>query len=143
VECIFCDIVAGAEASRVYEDDQYLGFMDLRPVTPGHLLVVPKRHAAYLAELSSQEAAGLAGVAHRLAAAVRHSALQCEGVNLFLADGAAAFQHVFHVHLHVFPRFAGDGFKLQADWKPVSRADLDESAEAVRAGLRVIAEAQG
>ncbi|MBP2048702.1 diadenosine tetraphosphate (Ap4A) HIT family hydrolase [Streptomyces griseochromogenes] len=77
-------------------------------------------------------------MAHRLARALRRSNLRCEGVNLFLADGEAAFQEVFHVHLHVFPRFAGDGFRIHAEWRARERGELDESAGAVRAGLSAL-----
>ncbi|WP_432093445.1 HIT family protein [Streptomyces sp. bgisy100] len=134
--CEFCAIVqGGAEASVVHEDDAVVAFMDLRPVTPGHLLVVPKAHAVGLEDLDEALGAEVWAVAHRLARALRSSDLRCEGVNLFLADGEAAFQEVFHVHLHVFPRFAGDSFRIDADWRVRERGELDESAAAVRAGL--------
>ena len=134
-DCIFCAIVAGtAPASIVYDDADLLAFMDIGPVTPGHLLVIPKRHAPYLADLDEDTGARLFTVAMQLAQALRASALRCEGINLFLADGEAAFQEVFHTHLHVFPRFAGDTFRIDADWsvRP-PRAELDEIAAQVRA----------
>jgi len=74
------------------------------------------------------------GVAQQMAAALRRSGLPCQGVNLFLADGEAAFQEVFHVHLHVLPRNRGDGFRIHAKWRNPSRAELDSVAEKVRAG---------
>lgn len=74
-------------------------------------------------------------VAQRMAAAVRASGVRCEGVNLFLADGKAAGQDVFHVHLHVIPRFPGDGMRIGADWGRPSRAELDALAGRVRAAL--------
>ena len=133
-DCIFCQIVAGeAEASIVHDDGDILAFMDIRPVTPGHLLVIPKRHAPYLADLDEATGARMFMVAQRLAAALRASGLRCEGVNLFLADGEAANQEVFHVHLHVFPRFAGDTFRISADWSVTpSRSELDAQAERIR-----------
>jgi histidine triad (HIT) family protein len=113
-DCIFCRILAGElSASFVYRDDRVAAFMDIRPVNTGHLLVVPVRHASYLADIDSTEAADLMRVGHAAAAALRSSELQCEGVNFFLADGEAAMQEIFHVHLHVFPRFRGDGFGLK------------------------------
>jgi len=132
--CIFCEIVAGrAPASVVFEDETTLAFLDIRPVTPGHLLVIPKRHAPFLADLDEASGARLFVVAMRLAAALRVSGLECEGVNLFLADGAAAFQEVFHAHLHVFPRFAGDTFRIDADWSVTpAREELDVVAARVR-----------
>jgi len=134
--CVFCAMVCGeAEASVVHEDDIVLAFMVLQPVTPGHLLVVPKAHAVGLADLDESAGTRVWQVAHRLGRALRHSGLRCEGVNLFLADGVAAFQEIFHVHLHVFPRFAGDTFRIDADWRMRQRDELDDAAAAVRLGL--------
>jgi histidine triad (HIT) family protein len=136
-DCIFCAIVAGtAQASIVYDDADLLVFMDIRPVTPGHLLIIPKRHAPFLADLDEATGARMFTVAIRLAQALRTSGLRCEGINLFLADGEAAFQEVFHTHLHVFPRFAGDTFRIDADWSITSsRAELDAVAAQVRVGM--------
>ena len=133
-DCIFCAIVAGsAPASIVYDDTDLLAFMDIRPVTPGHLLIIPKRHAPYLADLDEATGARMFIVAMRLVQALRASGLRCEGINLFLADGEAAFQEVFHTHLHVFPRFIGDTFHIDADWSMTpSRAELDEITAQVR-----------
>lgn len=135
--CIFCSIVAGqAEASVVHRDDLCMAFMDLMPVNPGHLLVVPREHATYLAELPAATGAHMFAVAQRLAARLRGSGLRADGVNVFLADGEAAGQEVFHVHLHVIPRFAGDGFGLTfgpSYGQPVSRARLDREAAAIAA----------
>ena len=133
--CVFCAIVAGAApASVVYDDAEILAFMDIRPVSPGHLLVIPKRHAPFLADLDEQLGARMFAIGMRLAGALRASGLRCEGIKLFLADGEAAFQEVFHVHLHVFPGFAGDCFRIDADRsvKP-SRIELDAIAARVRA----------
>jgi diadenosine tetraphosphate (Ap4A) HIT family hydrolase len=109
--------------------------MDIEPVTPGHLLVVPRTHVDSLQALDDELGAHIFRVAHRLAKALYRSGLLCEGVNMFLADGAAAFQEVFHVHLHVVPRFRDDGFRIEADWRERERAELDATAEQVRRGL--------
>lgn len=132
--CVFCEIVAGrAPASVVHEDDCCLAIMTIGPVNPGHLLVLPKAHAPYLADLEEATGGHLFAVAMRMAAAIRASGLRCEGINLFLADGEAAFQEVFHLHLHVFPRFAGDPFGLTADWSVhPTRAELDANAALIR-----------
>lgn len=112
--CIFCDILAGrAEATMIHRDAVCAAFMDIQPVNPGHVLVVPVRHGADLSATHPDDWKHVAAVGQRVAAALRASELDCEGVNLFLADGAAAGQEVFHTHLHVFPRFAGDGFGLR------------------------------
>ncbi len=140
MSCVFCDIVAGdAPASVVHEDERTMTFLDHRPITPGHLLVVPREHAAYLAELDPEDGAQLFRVGMRAAAALRASSLRCEGVNFHLADGVVAGQEVFHVHLHVIPRYAGDGFGLRfpADYRVRDRAELDEAAERVREGWHV------
>jgi diadenosine tetraphosphate (Ap4A) HIT family hydrolase len=87
-DCIFCAIVAGsAPASIVYDDADLLAFMDIRPVTPGHLLIIPKRHAPFLADLDEATGGRMFAIAMRLAQALRASGLRCEGINLFLADG--------------------------------------------------------
>ncbi len=137
-DCVFCRIVAGeSPASVFYDDALILGFMDLRPVTPGHALIIPKRHAAFLAELDETTGQHMWTVAQRTAAALRRTGLHCEGVNLFLADGKAAGQEVFHVHLHVFPRYEGDGFRLVGGRsRPPSRDELNINAEEMRRALR-------
>lgn len=135
VECVFCRIIAGElEASAVHADERTLAFLDIQPLTPGHLLVAPRRHAASLAELDPDDGARLFRVAQRAAAALRLSGLHCEGVNFFLADGVEAGQDVFHIHLHVFPRFAGDGFGLQLP--PDYAVQPREALDAVAATLR-------
>lgn len=133
--CTFCDLVAGqGKVSAFYEDDIVLGLMTIGPVTEGHAMVIPKKHATYLADLDEATGRHLWTITRRTAAALRHSGVRCDGVNLFLADGEAAFQEVFHVHMHVFPRFRGDPFKLVANWdlKP-ARAELDRVAGQIRA----------
>jgi histidine triad (HIT) family protein len=146
-ECIFCRILNGElPASFVYRDERCAAFMDIQPVNLGHLLVVPVRHAAYLADLDSNAAADLMRVAHGAGAALRESGVPCEGVNFFLADGEAAMQEVFHVHLHVFPRFRGDGFGLKFApeyyTRRPERSQLDEIA-ATLAALMPSAESGG
>src|SRR4051812_8501083 len=91
--CIFCSIVAGtAPSSRVYEDETVLGFMDIRPFSEGHTLVIPKEHASGLAELDPELGGAVFRTAQRIALALRASDLPVDGVNLMLADGAAAMQ---------------------------------------------------
>jgi len=113
-DCVFCRLLAGElPATFLFRDEQCAAFMDIQPVNPGHVLVIPVRHAPYLADLDAPTAGRLMQEGQRIAAAIRSSGVRCEGINLFLADGEAAMQEVFHVHLHVFPRFAGDGFGLR------------------------------
>ena len=134
-------MAGSAPASIVYDDADLLAFLDIRPVTPGHLLVIPKRHAPLLADLDEATGARMFTVAMRLAQAVRASGLRSEGINLFLADGEAAFQEVFHTHLHVLPRFVGDTFRIDADWSVTpSRAELDAVATRIRLGHEIQAD---
>jgi histidine triad (HIT) family protein len=138
-ECVFCEIVRGdAESSVVYDDADVLAFMDLQPVTAGHLLVVPKTHAVGLDDLDVEHGQKVWTVAHQLSRVLRRSGLRCDGINLFLADGEAAFQEVFHVHLHVFPRFVGDSFRMNADWCERERSELDETAAVLRKTLAAL-----
>jgi histidine triad (HIT) family protein len=137
--CLLCEMAAGrAEASTAYEDEHVIAVMDLYPVASGHLFIFPRAHVHPLDALDEDLGAHLFLVAHRLARALYRSGLPCEGVNLFLADGEAAFQEVFHVHLHVIPRTAGDGFRIEADWRQRDRAELDATAEQIRQGLRAL-----
>jgi diadenosine tetraphosphate (Ap4A) HIT family hydrolase len=137
--CVFCDIAAGrVPASVVYRDDRVCAFMDIRPVNPGHLLVIPLAHAAGLTSLESDTGAQMFRVGQRLAEAIRRSGVRCEGINFLLADGEAAGQEVFHVHLHVIPRYAGDGFGFRygPDFGVLpDRAVLEAAARAVREAL--------
>jgi histidine triad (HIT) family protein len=137
--CVFCDIVRGTEpASIVYADESAVAFMDIQPVNPGHLLVVPRAHARYLAEVEPEMAPHLFRVGVMLAGALRRSGIRCDGINLLLADGEAAGQEVYHVHLHVIPRIWGDGFGFRFGpgyrQRP-NRATLDDAAATIRAAL--------
>ena len=136
-DCLFCRLVAGEEeVSVVHEAERTVVFMDIQPVVRGHMLVVPRAHAAYLADLDPDDGAAVFRSGQLAAAALRASSLRCEGVNLFLADGEAAGQEVFHVHLHVLPRYEDDGFglRLPPDYSIRPRAELDEAAESLRGG---------
>lgn len=136
-DCVFCRIVRGeVRASRVTESDAVLAIMDIDPVTAGHVLVMPKAHLPALSDLSDELADEMFAMARGVAAALRRAPVRCEGVNLLYADGEAAFQEVFHAHLHVFPRYPGDGFTVDARWgsRP-PREELDAHAEALRAAI--------
>ncbi len=138
-DCIFCKIVRHeTPASIVHEDAGSLAFMDIRPINPGHVLVVPKDHAPSLADLPPSAGGRLFERAMAVATALRKSGLRCEGVNVHLADGEAAGQEVFHVHLHVFPRYRGDGFGLRVgpDYGRIAdRKELDDLARKIRTVL--------
>ncbi len=133
-DCIFCRIVAGeAPAALIHDDDAVIAFMDINPVTPGHLLVVPRQHHVAIATVPGNILSHMTVVAQWLAAALRASEIRTEGINLFLADGAAAGQEVWHSHLHVIPRWPGDGFRIAADWRGAADYDeLNRQAAAIR-----------
>ena len=135
-DCVICKLLSGElELSVIHEDDLCVAFMDVQPINPGHALVVPRKHAPYLADLEAEDGAQVFRVAQRVAAALRDCGVKCEGVNFFLADGEAAGQEVFHVHLHVFPRYSGDGFglNLPPDYQDrPNREELNEIAQRIR-----------
>jgi histidine triad (HIT) family protein len=131
-DCIFCKIVAGEiPAQIVDEDEQTLAFMDIAPATRGHALVIPKLHASDLWEIDQEQFAAVARSAHRLAQKVRER-LDPDGVNLINSCRPEAWQTVFHLHVHVIPRYSGDPLKLP--WVPAA-GDMAEIAS-VAAQLR-------
>lgn len=105
MSCVFCAIVAGeAPAIRIHDDDDYLAILDIRPFTRGHTLVVPKQHTVDLTDTPPETLAGMAALGQRIGRAARASGLHADGNNIVINDGRAAFQSVFHIHLHVVPR---------------------------------------
>lgn len=138
MSCVFCGIAAGAEPASVVRDDgEVLAFLTTAPVNPGHALVVPRAHATGLADLPPEAGAAMWRLAHELAVVLRRDPAWAEGVNLHLSDGAAAGQHVGHVHLHVIPRRGNDGLRItDARHEPPSRAQLDDVAARLRRTLR-------
>ena len=134
--CVFCAIVKGEAPARVvYRDDMVLAFMDIRPASPGHVLVVPLEHADGVLDISDEAVlARMFSVGRRVAAALTDSGVRLEGFNLFLANGTVAGQTVFHAHLHVLPRFTGDGlgFTRNANVRMPPQSDLDDLAQRIR-----------
>jgi len=110
-DCIFCKIIKGElPSSKIYEDDELLAFLNIQPVNKGHVLIIPKQHQELIAELDDKTLGNMIALANKINKAIRKSDIKSEGINLFLADGEAAGQDIFHVHLHVIPRFSKDGF---------------------------------
>jgi diadenosine tetraphosphate (Ap4A) HIT family hydrolase/predicted house-cleaning noncanonical NTP pyrophosphatase (MazG superfamily) len=135
-DCIFCRVVAGEErVSFVYRDELVSAFMDSRPVTPGHLLVIPNEHVVCTHDLTDTTAYRLFSIGRRLARALRRTdAIQTDGTNFFVADGEA-IQTVAHAHLHVIPRVRGDGFIVG----PIPRREAESSRDrldAIAAAIR-------
>ncbi|ORW74295.1 HIT family protein [Mycobacterium saskatchewanense] len=126
MSCVFCAIVAGeAPAIRIHEDNDYLAILDIRPFTRGHTLVLPKRHTVDLTDTPPETLAGMMGVGQRIARAARATEL-ADATNVAINDGRAAFQTVFHIHLHVLPRRNGD--KLSVAKGLLLRRDPDREA---------------
>ena len=131
-ECIFCKIRDGKVPSmKVYEDERTLVIMDINPLTSGHCLVITKAHAATLWEAEVEDLQATIATAQKMARALRE-ALKPDGLNMLQANGAAAFQSVFHFHLHLIPRWSKDGKGF--DWTPVpgDRAQIMTVGERVR-----------
>jgi histidine triad (HIT) family protein len=136
---VFSKILNGElPATFVYRNEQVSAFMDIQPINPGHVLVVPNKPATTLATLPAETGAEMFRVGQRIAAAIRASGIECEGINLVLSDGVAAGQTVFHLHLHVFPRFAGDGFRWKLPdryYTPPVQTQLESLCERIKASL--------
>jgi histidine triad (HIT) family protein len=122
-DCLFCGIVAGTIPSeRIDENERTVAFMDINPATRGHALVVPREHAADLSEIEQEDLIATILAAQRLAERMRE-ALDADGINLLNSFGSAAWQTVFHFHIHVVPRYDDDPLKLP--WVP-EPGDSDE-----------------
>ena len=137
--CVFCKILSGEfQCSEIYRDNEVAAFLDIQPINPGHVLVIPVKHTPYLENLDSDIGAKVFVVAQKISKAIRKSNIKSTGVNLFLADGEDAGQEVWHTHLHIFPRFANDGFGLKHSkeyFNKPSREELDHVAGLIREQL--------
>jgi histidine triad (HIT) family protein len=124
-DCLFCGIVAGSIPSETIDsDERTVAFMDINPATPGHALVVPREHSADLLEIGDQDLTATMLAAQRLSRRMK-DVLEADGIDLINACGAAAWQTVFHFHIHVVPRYEDDPLKLP--WVP-EPGDSDEIA---------------
>ncbi|KYG66458.1 hypothetical protein AZI86_05275 [Bdellovibrio bacteriovorus] len=136
MSCVFCKVINGElPSSKVYEDDVCLAFLDIHPITEGHVLVIPKSHKERFTQLDAQTAGHLFQIGHKILKAIEKSDLRCEGANLFLSDGVVAGQDVMHSHLHIAPRFKGDGQRTgfsHSDPDEYPRKRLDEIANKVK-----------
>jgi histidine triad (HIT) family protein len=131
-DCLFCGIVDGSVPSETIDsDERTVAFMDINPATPGHALVVPRAHSADLIEIEAEDLEATSVAAQRLAKRIK-ATLNADGINVLNACGAAAWQTVFHFHLHVIPRYEDDPLKLP--WIP--RGGESEEIAAIAAKLR-------
>jgi len=138
-DCIFCKIFSGdTDASVVYQDHICTAFLTIEPVTQGHTLVIPNAHYKDVFDLPSDVAGHMFQVAKKVASSFNDAGLRSEGVNIVMCNGVAASQTVFHAHIHVNPRFSGDGFSwnLPPDFhSPPARPELDLVAEKIRQAI--------
>ena len=131
-DCIFCAIARGdGPAEIVAEDDHTVSFMDINPWTRGHALVIPRRHTPNLYEIGDEDLGLVMAAAKRLAQRMRDG-LGCDGINLLNSTNAAAWQTVFHFHVHVIPRYEGDPLQLPGKPLDVDEDDLREVAGELR-----------
>lgn len=131
--CIFCKIIAGEiPSTAVYEDDDFRAILDVNPAARGHVIIIPKKHAANIFELDDEDGAKIFPIAKKIAAALMKT-YHCDGVNILQNNGEAAGQTVFHLHVHVVPRFYGDGVNIM--WKPGETPNLQEVADEIKKNL--------
>ncbi len=139
MDCIICQLMnEKIEVTKIYEDDLVVAIMDIQPINPGHFFVSPKKHIEFISELEEELGAHMFKIAMKLSGALRKSGLECEGVNIFLADGEVAMQEIPHIHLHVIPRIKGDGFKFIFDkryFELPKREELEQAAILIKKGL--------
>lgn len=134
-DCIFCQIIAHqAPAEFVYEDDHVVAFMDIYPATRGHCLIVPRHHVRNLYDVAPDLAVAVMNVAVRLAPALR-DVTRADGMNLWQSSESAAGQVVFHFHMHLLPRYAGDGLHVPGNRRRAAPAELNGLATDVRQRL--------
>ncbi|MFD1524809.1 HIT family protein [Halolamina salina] len=135
-DCIFCSIVSGEIPGRIVaETDHAVAFLDANPLAPGHTLVVPKQHYGRLSDVPGDEAAELFDAVHELSAAVE-DALDADAVSIGINDGEAAGQEIPHTHVHLVPRFDGDGGGSFHTISPASESPTDEELDEIAATIR-------
>ena len=134
-DCIFCKLANGIfPTSTVYEDEDFRAILDIAPANKGHVIILPKTHAKDIFELDETVASKLLPVAKKVAAAVK-KATGCDGVNLLQNNGTAAGQSVFHLHVHVIPRFKDDGILPVWEQHSYSEGEADIMAEKINQSI--------
>jgi histidine triad (HIT) family protein len=133
--CIFCKIAQKkAPSSIIYEDKAVMAFLDIRPLNIGHVLVIPKVHYVDIFDIPKKDLAAVHITAKQLASAVK-KATHADGISIFEQNGKAAGQDIFHLHVHVVPRFLGQTLPRFSELKEVERSALDEMAEKIKKQL--------
>lgn len=132
-DCIFCKIIEGEiPSTAVYEDDDFRAILDVNPAARGHVIILPKKHAANIFELDDESAQKIFPVAKKIASALMKT-YSCDGVNILQNNGEAAGQTVFHLHVHVIPRYKDDAVSIR--WKPGETPDLQAVADEIKKNL--------
>ncbi len=133
-DCLFCKIIRGElPTNKIYEDEKTFAFLDINPVNPGHVLVVPKKHAVDVFEIEESEWDTVMRVVRKISLAIEE-ALKPTGINLGMNNKSGAGQVVFHAHVHIMPRFPNDGHEL---WKgkPYPEGEAVQVAEKIRSEI--------
>lgn len=134
-DCIFCKIVAGEiPASKIYEDEHALAFLDVNPNNHGHTLVVPKTHARNILDVSEDALSRMMPAVKKVSKAV-FEGMGAVGINIAMNNERPAGQIIFHLHIHIIPRFEGDGLKVWAKKRPYKEGEMAQVAEKIRAVL--------
>lgn len=132
--CIFCKIVRGELPSyKVYEDDTVLAFLDINPVNAGHTLVIPKSHSQNIFDIDAADWAAVTEIVRKVSIAIEKG-MEADGVNLAMNNREHAGQVVGHPHVHIIPRFKGDGLKLMPH-RQYKEGEADASLQKIRASL--------
>ncbi len=131
-DCVFCKIISGEKhGHKIYEDSDTIAILDVTPVNRGHALVMPKKHAESLSELSEEEVKNLFTAVQKVASSMKEN-LSADGINYFVNEGKVAGQIIFHVHCHVLPRYSNDGINFHTARKKLSKEEMKEIAERLR-----------
>ncbi|MDP2301085.1 MAG: HIT family protein [Ignavibacteria bacterium] len=136
MNCIFCDIVNRLENAEIlYEDNETMAFLDIRPFNHGHSLVIPKNHYSNFLEVSNEDLSAMMKLVQKLANSVKTS-LNADGYNILSNNGIAAGQTIFHCHFHIIPRFNSDGFKFKMNLKEYEENEMREIAFKIKENLK-------
>lgn len=134
-DCIFCKIAdKEADATVVYEDPHTLAFLDIHPLNPGHTLVIPKKHYANMLEMPSEDAQRVFSTVHKIMRSVQ-KASAADGISIGQSNGRAASQEVFHMHVHIIPRFTHEMMSGFPNRKTTHRNELDDIGKRIRAAI--------
>lgn len=133
-DCIFCKIIRGELPSyKVYEDEKTIAFLDIRPVNAGHTLVVPKNHSQNIFDIAANDWAAVSETVRKLSIAIEKS-VQADGVNIAMNNREHAGQVVHHPHVHIIPRFKGDGLKLMPQ-RSYEKGEAETTLEKIHVAL--------